>query len=148
MEPYAALLDYMATQITAIVQPFATKVADKIMDASEEPSPASSQEPSEYISDLQKDLVTLVENKRNECNLDRIVVFIDDLDRLLPQKAVDFLESLKLFLDIEGCVYVLACDYQVVTQGLKQKFGVGEAELKGRSIRGRGICQTLARCHA
>jgi hypothetical protein len=114
----------------------ATKVADKIIDASEEPksSSAYSQQPSEYIEDLQKDLVTLVENKRKECNLDRIVVFIDDLDRLLPQKAVEFLESLKLFLDIDGCVYVLACDYQVVTQGLKQKFGVGEAELKGRSF--------------
>jgi hypothetical protein len=114
----------------------ATKVADKIMDASKEskPSSADSQQPSEYIQDLQKDLVTLVENKRKECNLDRIVVFIDDLDRLLPQKAVEFLESLKLFLDIDGCVYVLACDYQVVTQGLKQKFGVGEAELKGRSF--------------
>ncbi len=107
----------------------ATKVADKIIASS-----ADSQQPSEYIEDLQKDLVTLVENKRKECNLDRIVVFIDDLDRLLPQKAVEFLESLKLFLDIDGCVYVLACDYQVVTQGLKQKFGVSEAELKGRSF--------------
>ncbi len=108
----------------------ATTYGKEIIDASKEPSP----EPSEYIEDLQKDLVTLVENKRKECNLDRIVVFIDDLDRLLPQKAVEFLESLKLFLDIDGCVYVLACDYQVVTQGLKQKFGVGEDELKDRSF--------------
>jgi len=112
----------------------ATKVADKFMDASEESSPVNSQEPSEYIGNLQKDLKELVKNKRKDCNLNRIVVFIDDLDRLLPQKAVEFLESLKLFLDIDGCVYVLACDYQVVTQGLKQKFGVGEAELKGRSF--------------
>jgi hypothetical protein len=125
---------WMAASVVEIAG--ATKVADKIIDASEESksSLADFQQPSEYIEDLQKDLVTLVENKRKECNLDRIVVFIDDLDRLLPQKAVEFLESLKLFLDIDGCVYVLACDYQVVTQGLKQKFGVGEAELKGRSF--------------
>jgi len=33
-------------------------------------------------------------------------------------------------LEIEGCVYVLACNYQLIVQG--QKFGVNEAELKGR----------------
>ncbi len=67
-------------------------------------------------------------------NGDRVVVFVDDLDRLLPARAVELLESLKLFLDLPGCVFVLACDYNVVTKGLKQKFGVGEAELDGKSF--------------
>ena len=96
--------------------------------------PDTNKEPSEYIETLQKQLITLVETQCDEAQLDRIVVFIDDLDRLIPQRAVEFLEALKLFLDIEGCVYVLACDYQVVAQGLRQKFGVGEADLKGRSF--------------
>jgi energy-coupling factor transporter ATP-binding protein EcfA2 len=64
----------------------------------------------------------------------RIVVFIDDLDRLSPVKAVELLEAFKLFLEIPGCVYVLACDYQVVSQGLKMKFGMGTQELKGKSF--------------
>ena len=70
---------------------------------------------------------TLTENNR-------IVVFIDDLDRLVPEKAVDLLEALKLFLDIKGCVFVLACDYQVIAQGLKQKFNLSEDDLKGKSF--------------
>ena len=64
----------------------------------------------------------------------RIVVFVDDLDRLVPEKAVELLESLKLFLDLDRCVFLLACDYNVVVQGLKAKFAVGEADLKGKSF--------------
>lgn len=65
---------------------------------------------------------------------DRIVVFIDDLDRILPERAVEILESLKNFVDVPGCIFVLACDYAVVTKGLKKKFDVGEADLGGRSF--------------
>jgi len=39
---------------------------------------------------------------------------------------------MKVFLDIEGCVFVLACDYQVVSSGLRAKFGQGGSDLKGR----------------
>jgi hypothetical protein len=64
----------------------------------------------------------------------RIVVFVDDLDRLVPEHAVELLEAIKLFLDIPGCVFVLACDYQVVMQGLVQKFRMDPNDLKGRSF--------------
>ena len=36
----------------------------------------------------------------------RIVVFIDDLDRCMPQNALALLESMKLFFDLEGFVFV------------------------------------------
>jgi hypothetical protein len=64
----------------------------------------------------------------------RIVIFVDDLDRLMPERAVELLETFKLFLDVPGCVFILACDYQVVSQGLKKKFGLGEHDLKGKSF--------------
>ena len=53
----------------------------------------------------------------------RILIFVDDLDRLSPIIAVEVLEALKIFLDLAGCVFILACDYKIITQGLKQKFG-------------------------
>ncbi len=65
---------------------------------------------------------------------DRMIVFIDDLDRLVPERAVEILEVIKLFLDIDKCVFVLAVDYNVVVKGLQQKFGVGVDDLKGRSF--------------
>ncbi len=90
--------------------------------------------PVKQISLLKEEIVKLVNKKRSKDGTDRIVVFIDDLDRLLPEKAVELLEVFKLFLDVNGCVYVLACDYQVVTQGLKKKFGIGSDDLKGKSF--------------
>jgi hypothetical protein len=46
----------------------------------------------------------------------RIVVFIDDLDRCTPNKALEVLESIKLFLDIEGFVFVIGLSHKTVTQ--------------------------------
>ena len=67
-------------------------------------------------------------------DIDRVVIFIDDLDRLHPGKAVELLEVLKLFLDCDNCVFVLAIDYEVVSQGVKQKYGELIGEAKGKSF--------------
>lgn len=52
----------------------------------------------------------------------RVVIFIDDLDRLPPKNAVELLEVIKLFLDCENCVFVLAVDYSVVATGIEEKY--------------------------
>ena len=53
----------------------------------------------------------------------RVVVYVDDLDRIEPRDAVSILELLKNIFNIKDCVFVLAIDYQVVVKGLKEKFG-------------------------
>lgn len=63
----------------------------------------------------------------------RVVLFIDDLDRIPPRRAVQILEALKNFLDVPWLVTVLACDYGVIARGLKDRVGVSEEEL-GRSF--------------
>jgi hypothetical protein len=90
--------------------------------------------PVEAISKLKRQLDELTEKRRRAMGVERVVVFIDDLDRLVPERAVELLEVFKLFLDVKGCVFVLACDYQVIAQGLQKKFGIGERELKGKSF--------------
>lgn len=64
----------------------------------------------------------------------RVVIFVDDLDRLQPSRAVELLEVLKLFLDCQSCVFVLAVDYEVVTLGIRQKYGAEVTAEKGRSF--------------
>jgi len=51
-----------------------------------------------------------------------LVVFIDDLDRCLPAKAVQVLEAIKLFLDKPGCVFVLGADTEVVRQAVESHY--------------------------
>jgi hypothetical protein len=75
-----------------------------------------------------------VERKLQSVGKDRLVVFVDDLDRLPPESAVELLEAMKVFLDCENCVYVLAIDYEVVVQGIKIKFGSDVDMKKGRSF--------------
>lgn len=86
------------------------------------------------IIGLKEQFQNAVNKKIKETGKKRIVVFVDDLDRLQPCKAVELLEVLKLFLDCENCVFVLAVDYEVVTLGIKQKFGNDVSEEKGKSF--------------
>lgn len=52
----------------------------------------------------------------------RVVVFVDDLDRCLPSSALDMLESMKLFLDLPGFVFVVGLDESVVERAITAKF--------------------------
>ena len=53
----------------------------------------------------------------------RIIVYVDDLDRIEPKNAVAILELLKNIFSVPNCVFILAIDYQVVVKGLEHKFG-------------------------
>lgn len=86
------------------------------------------------INDLKEQFQSAVECKTKMAGKDRLVIFIDDLDRLHPGKAVELLEVLKLFLECDKCVFVLAIDYAVVSQGVKQKYGELIGEEKGKSF--------------
>lgn len=52
----------------------------------------------------------------------RLVVLIDDLDRCLPEKAIQVLESIKLFLNVPGFSFVLAVDDEVVERGIAHRY--------------------------
>lgn len=91
------------------------------------------------IKKLREAFAECVSQTLKEKKKEKIVVFIDDLDRLEPRKAVELLEVLKIFLDCEKCVFVLAIDYDVVVKGVEAKYGdlsnnKENAEEKGRSF--------------
>ncbi|MFH1375016.1 MAG: P-loop NTPase fold protein, partial [bacterium] len=52
----------------------------------------------------------------------RVVVFIDDIDRCSPDKIMQMLESIKLLLDTENFVFVLAMDARVVRLAIGQHY--------------------------
>ena len=57
----------------------------------------------------------------------RVVVFVDDLDRCLPANALEVLESMKLFFDLPGFVFVVGLDEQIVDRAVRTKLGAGPA---------------------
>jgi hypothetical protein len=84
--------------------------------------------PSEVLSELREKLEQLLQQEG------RVVFFVDDLDRIPPVQAVTLLETIKIFLNVENVVFILALDYEVVERGLFQKFGISSADLGGRSF--------------
>lgn len=61
----------------------------------------------------------------------RIVVFIDDLDRCSPKKALEVLESIKVFLDIRGFVFILGLSDRTMMRLISKEYaesGVGGEE--------------------
>ena len=52
----------------------------------------------------------------------RLAIFIDDLDRCLPEDAIQVLETIKLYLEAEGCVFVVGADCQVIEKGIRMRY--------------------------
>lgn len=83
----------------------------------------------ESVSKLQEDFAELVKKTGK-----RLVIFIDDLDRLNPEVAVELLEIIKLFVNVENSIFVLAIDYEVVVKGVRKKYGESLSEEKCRNF--------------
>jgi len=75
----------------------------------------------EKLSSVYYDVVTELKNAVVEKEF-RIAVFVDDLDRCLPEKAVELLESIKLFLDLEGYLFIIGVDKGVITKGISYHY--------------------------
>jgi formylglycine-generating enzyme required for sulfatase activity len=67
--------------------------------------------------------------RRPEDRPRRLVVFVDDLDRCLPEKAIQVLEAIKLFLDVPGCLFVLGLDPEAVEAAVRARY---RGEVKAR----------------
>ncbi len=52
----------------------------------------------------------------------KFLFLVDDLDRCLPENTLKMLESIKLFLDVPGCSFVLAIDDDVVERGVEHHY--------------------------
>ena len=89
-------------------------------------SPSAKQEPisSEEINKAKKILKHIVDKalKKSGLNTDRVVVFIDNLDRCMPDKVVNLIEDITNFCLVDNCLFVLVMDKQHVILAIKQKY--------------------------
>ncbi|MEP1151484.1 MAG: P-loop NTPase fold protein [Balneola sp.] len=120
-------------KFSKIVMPAAIKVAshglidpDKIADAVSSIGQSyimqrieHYQEEKNAIEDLRD---SLAESAR-EAKGNKIVVFIDELDRCRPSYAIDFLERVKHFFEVEGFIFVLSIDESQLLNSIKVNYG-------------------------
>ena len=65
----------------------------------------------------------------------KYVIFIDDLDRCLPERAVEILESMKLFLGSKRCIFIIGVDKEVIWKGIEARYRTDynhETPIKGK----------------
>ncbi len=90
----------------------------------------------DYIDQLKKQLDEEIAFLEKKLGVRRIVLYVDDLDRLGPEEAVGFLEDLKNFVECDNCVFVLALDHEIVRRGLWKKYNF-ESEKVGTEYASR-----------
>ncbi len=70
------------------------------------------------IHAFREELRELIETSK----ITRLVVLVDELDRCLPTAVIDILEAIRLFLFVEGTVFVLAADEQMIEYAVRRHF--------------------------
>jgi len=99
----------------------AESLTDDITDAIQREQTKIHIEQVKFLEQFQDKFRTLVEQHVTN-NGGRLVVFVDDLDRCLPEKAIEVLEAIKLFVDAPGCVFMLGLDQDVIARGIEMKY--------------------------
>ena len=66
-----------------------------------------------------------IEKKLKEENK-KLVVFIDDLDRCLPDVALETLEAMRLLLFVKRTIFIIAADKRLIEQAVMSRFNIGE----------------------
>lgn len=85
-----------------------------------------------YLKDdetVDDSVVNNVRNFKNEFEktleseeINRVVVLIDDLDRCQPERIIETLEAIKLFLSVKKTTFIIAADENVIQYAIKKKY--------------------------
>lgn len=87
--------------------------------------------------DIQKEFKELIDKsmKKDAINeadrIDRLVIFIDDLDRCMHEQTLQLLEALKLYLNHSGCVYVIGADPEAIKASIEHHYRDSTNPIKG-----------------
>jgi hypothetical protein len=96
--------------VAAVITTFVKLAADGFHVKTTRSAPAGDEEFENRFKELVADAGTK-----------RLVIFIDELDRCSPAQVASTLETLKTFLFVPKCVFVVAADQQVLEQALRRK---------------------------
>ncbi len=86
-----------------------------------------------YLNEFEETLKSWIYDFIHE-KKERLIIFIDDLDRCLPEVTLEVFEALKLYLAIPNLIFVLGVDRDVVDAVVKKHYSEqGVDEIKSAS---------------
>jgi len=98
-----------------------TKKVREVVEAIESATRDQDSEKNRQICLVRDQFEELVEKIKQDLSIDRLVFFIDDLDRCTSKNAVKIVETLKNYLNVKGCVFILGVDKKTLEQHLKKE---------------------------
>lgn len=82
-----------------------------------------------YLNEKEKSTVENIRQFKNEfenmlekTEIKNLVVLIDDLDRCNPDRIIETLEAIKLFLSVKNTTFIIAADESVIQYAIKKKY--------------------------
>lgn len=62
------------------------------------------------------------ESLLNDSDIDNLVIIVDDLDRCNPERIMETLEAIKLFLSVKKTTFIISMDEDVINYAIKRKY--------------------------
>ncbi|PXA05720.1 NTPase [Coraliomargarita sinensis] len=95
---------------------------DKALDAAKESTSGEGEpEADEVLSDIRQfrdDFSEMLESS----DIQTLVVIIDDLDRCSPERIIENLEAIKLFLNVPNTAFVIGADRRIISQAVAWRY--------------------------
>lgn len=103
------------------------RISDKIKDVDfdelrkkyfKENQSISVEEQYKMVRQFRKDFKELLD----EAKISKLIILIDDLDRCLPDRIIDNLEAIKLFLNVENTAFIIGADPRIVRDAIRHRY--------------------------
>jgi hypothetical protein len=115
-------IDPLALDVTKAAVNAAASEVNKLLEDPKAKQAASGNGAAESITDAGRFRAEFAKVIATLEDVDAVVVFIDDLDRCLPETVVDTFEAIRLFLNTPKTAYVLAANQAVVESAIDSRY--------------------------
>jgi predicted KAP-like P-loop ATPase len=115
-------MDQQVLDVTKAAVKAAASEANKLLEDPKAKQAASGSGADEAITDAGRFRAEFAKVVSTLEAVDAVVVFIDDLDRCLPETVVDTFEAIRLFLNTPKTAYVLAVNQAVVESAIDSRY--------------------------
>lgn len=72
----------------------------------------------QVVRDFRKEFEETIE----KCQIDSLVIMVDDLDRCTPDRIIDNLEAIKLFLNVSKTAFIIGADRRIVRHAIQHRY--------------------------
>lgn len=82
------------------------------------------EEETKLVRTFRRDFTEMIEKS----DIEKLVVIIDDLDRCTPERLIENLEAIKLFLNVDKTAFIIGADPRIVKHAIEFRYKTGSIE--------------------